>query len=77
MNGWTELTQEKLATKDGINELNRMLRQLHENSSSDGETVRVYRGNGVPTISAGNGSLYLRTDNGKLYVLESGTWVIK
>lgn len=77
MDGWTELTIDKIDTIQGINELNRMLRVLFENVPGDGESVRVYNGVGVPSISAGEGSLYLRTDTGLLYVMESGSWVSK
>ena len=77
VSGWIELTKEKLQTTDGINELNRMLRNLHELIAGDGETVRIYSDNGAPSLAAGNGSLYLRLDTGKLYVMESSVWTIK
>lgn len=77
MDGFIELTQEKLISKDGIVELNRMLQKLFEHAVGDGDTVRVYKGFGVPTLAAGDGSLYQRLDGGLLYVMESGTWTAK
>ena len=62
--GFVELTQEKLQTKDGINELNRMLQLLFDNVAGDANTVRVYRGYGSPlnVVAAGVGSIYMRLD---------------
>ena len=77
MDGYVELSSEKLLNKEGINELNRMLNKLFEHSVGDGDTVRVYKGYGVPTLSAGSGSLYQRLDTGKLYVKEGATWQVK
>lgn len=38
----------------------------------------LYVGTGVPTVTAPDGSLFLRTDGGgKLYVRESSAWVAK
>jgi hypothetical protein len=55
-----------------------MLRKLFLNSSSDGETVKIYSGYGSPesVVSSGIGSVYLRKDGGagtSIYVKESGT----
>ena len=81
MDGYTELTLEKLANREGINELNRMLNKLFEHAVGDGDTVRVYKGYGVPTLAASVGSLYQRLDGGvgsTLYVKEAtGTWTAK
>ena len=77
MDGYTELTIEKLANREGINELNRMLNKLFEHAVGDGDTVRVYKGYGVPTLAAGDGSMYQRLDGGTLYVMESGSWTAK
>jgi hypothetical protein len=81
MDGYVELSSEKLLNKEGINELNRMLNKLFEHSVGDGDTIRVYKGYGVPTLAAGVGSLYQRLDGGAnttLYVKEaSGTWTAK
>ena len=80
MDGYVELTIEKLANREGINELNRMLNKLFEHAVGDGDTVRVYKGYGVPTLAASVGSLYQRLDGGAnttLYVKESGGWVAK
>lgn len=44
------------------------------------ENLAIYAGNGVPTSSAPNGSLYLRKDGGStttLYIRASGAWVAK
>lgn len=84
--GYIELTKEKLATNEGIGELNRMLQFLHDVVAGDGELRRVFSGSGSPegVVSAGIGSLYMRTDGGastSIYVKESGTaatgWVAK
>lgn len=75
-----EFTKETLGTTEGIAELNRVIRKLHENIAGDGESVKVHSGNGVPTISAGVGSVYLRKDGGagtSLYVKEASGWVAK
>lgn len=77
MDGFIELTQEKLISKDGIVELNRMLQKLFEHAVGDGDTIRVYKGYGVPTLAAGDGSLYQRLDGGKLYVKETAGWQVK
>lgn len=77
MDGYVELSAEKMLNKEGVNELNRMLNKLFEHSVGDGDTVRVYKGYGVPSIAAGDGSMYQRLDGGKLYVRESGVWQIK
>ena len=78
MDGFIELTQEKLISKDGIVELNRMLQKLFEHAVGDGDTVRVYKGYGSPenVVTAGVGSLYQRLDGSTsttLYVKTSGT----
>lgn len=78
MDGFIELTQEKLSSVNGLNELNRMLRVLFENIPGDGDTVRVFKGYGSPesVITASVGSLYQRLDGGAittLYVKTSGT----
>lgn len=84
--GFTELTLEKLQTHEGLSDLNRMLRNLHDLVAGDGETRRVFSGQGSPegVVSAGVGSIYMRTDGGastSVYVKESGTdatgWVAK
>lgn len=77
MDGFTELTTEKLIKPEGINELNRMLQKLFEHAAGDGDTVRIYKGYGNPTIAAGDGSLYQKLDSGTLWVMESGTWTEK
>lgn len=78
--GYIELDPKKIQTAEGIAELNRMLFHLFDNIAGDGDSIRVYRGYGVPSLSAGIGSLYLRLDGGStttLYVKESGGWVAK
>jgi hypothetical protein len=77
VDGYVELTIEKLANREGINELNRMLNKLFEHAVGDGDTVRDYKGYGVPTLAAGDGSTYRRLDGGTLYVLEGGVWTSK
>jgi len=75
--GYIPLTPQSLTVIDGLSELNRMLRELYDNMAGDNVNTKVITGTGVPTISAGNGSLFLRTDTGKLYVMESGSWTAK
>lgn len=86
MDGYVELTLEKLKTHDGMAELNRMLKTLHDFIPGDGDLRRVINGVGSPegVISAGIGSIYMRTDGGagtSIYIKESGTgatgWVSK
>lgn len=73
-----DFTLETLKTPDGVTRLNSILRQLAQNISSDGESVKVYQGTGTPesSVSAGVGSLYMRTDGGadtSVYRKESGS----
>jgi len=84
--GYLPLTIEHLKTVEGVNQLNRMLSFLFENIASDGDKRKVHIGVGTPegAVTAGIGSLYLRTDGGastSLYVKESTTvntgWVAK
>lgn len=84
--GYVELTFDKIQTPEGIAELNRMLRSLHDLVAGDGEQRRVFSGVGSPegVVSAGIGSIYMRTDGGAstaIYVKESGSeatgWVAK
>lgn len=75
--GFVPLTPQSIQTLEGLSELNRMLSHLYQYMAGDGNNTRVYTGTGVPSISAGNGSLFLRTDTGKLYVMESGSWTAK
>jgi hypothetical protein len=75
--GFNPITLKSIESIEGLNELNRMLMELYNNMAGDGNTTKVLTGTGVPSISAGNGSLFLRTDTGKLYVMESGTWQVK
>jgi hypothetical protein len=72
--GYVPLTPQSLTVIDGLNELNRMLRELYENIAGDGITTKVLTGTGVPTIGAGEGSLFIRTDSGKLYQMRSSVW---
>lgn len=78
MDGWTELTEEKIGTREGVNEVNRMLRLLFENTPGDGESVRIFKGYGSPenVVTAGIGAIYQRLDGSTsttLYVKTSGT----
>lgn len=78
MEGYVELTLDKLQTHEGMAELNRMLRDLHDKAAGDGNTVRVFSGVGSPegVVAAGIGSIYMRSDGGAgstVYVKESGT----
>lgn len=78
--GFIELDEKKLQTHEGAAELNRMLQFLFDAIAGDGNSLKVYSGYGAPTISADNGSLYLRRDGGAtttLYVMISGTWTGK
>jgi hypothetical protein len=49
-------------------------RYLAEFAVSD---LQIRVGEGVPTTSAPEGTLYIRTDIGRLYVREGGAWVAK
>ncbi len=78
MDGYVELSVDKLSQREGVNEVNRMLRQLFEHAVGDGDTVRVYKGYGSPenNVAASVGSLYQRLDGSTtttLYVKTSGT----
>jgi len=84
--GFIELTEIKLQTHEGVAELNRMLSRLFDNMPGDGETRRVFSGQGTPegAVVAGIGSIYMRTDGGastSIYIKESGSgatgWVAK
>jgi len=62
----------------GINTNNPGTNALSVNGSVQIMTVQILTGPGVPTISANNGSLYLRTDGGtnaSLYMRIGGVWV--
>jgi hypothetical protein len=78
VDGWIELTIEKLASREGINELNRMLNELYDNIPGDGQTVRIFKGYGSPenVVAASVGAIYQRLDGGAnttIYAKESGT----
>lgn len=78
MDGLQQLTLDSLKTPDGINQVNRILRAVYENIAGDGEGVRVFTGIGSPegAITAGIGSLYLRSDGAvgtSFYKKTSGT----
>jgi hypothetical protein len=85
--GFIELSKEQLETTVGINELNRMLRQLYELVSGDGKNTKIYYGYGSPEgeVVASIGAIYMRKDGGvntSVYVKESGTetatgWIAK
>ncbi len=81
MEGFVELTVDKLASKEGLAEINRMLREIYDNIPGDGNTVRIFNGYGSPenVVSASVGSLYQRLDGGAtttLYVKTSGTGAV-
>lgn len=78
MDGWIELTAEKISGREGINEINRMLKELYENVPGDGQSVKIFKGYGSPenVVSASIGSIYQRLDGGAnttIYAKESGT----
>ena len=78
--GFVQLDKESLSTPEGVAQLNRMLQTLFDLTGGDGVDQRVYSGNGVPTISATAGSVYLRQDGGagsSLYIREGSSWVAK
>ena len=86
MEGYIELTPEKIIGREGVNEINRMFRELFDNIAGDGNTVRIFKGYGSPegSVSAGIGAIYQRLDGGAsttIYVKESGTgavgWISK
>lgn len=75
---YQDFTLETLRSPDGITKLNSILRQISQNISSDGESVKVYQGVGTPeaSVAAGVGSLYMRTDGGadtSVYRKETGS----
>lgn len=84
--GYVEITTEKINSREGLNEINRMIKTLFDLVAGDGEQVRVFNGNGSPegSVVAGVGSIYMRVDGGastSIYVKESGTgatgWIAK
>lgn len=87
MDGFVELTLENLKTVEGVNQLNRMMRQVFESIQNDQNGFADYSGYGTPenAITAKIGSIYKRLDGGAsttLYVKESGAntntgWVAK
>lgn len=87
MDGFVELTLENLKTVEGVNQLNRMMRQVFESIQNDQNGFADYSGYGTPesSITAKIGSIYKRLDGGAsttLYVKESGAntntgWVAK
>lgn len=87
MEGFAELTTEKLKTPEGINELNRMFRKLYQAIAGDGEKVKVYYGYGSPenVVVANMGSIYLNKTGGanvSIYIKEANNdsaagWVAK
>lgn len=77
-NRYQDFSLETLKTPEGIARLNSILSQLSENISSDNESVRILQGVGTPegSITAGIGSLYMRTDGStdtSVYRKETGT----
>lgn len=78
--GFVELNSKKIQTEEGVSELNRMLQVLFDNIAGDADTVRVYKGYGVPSFSAGAGSIYMRLDGGantSIYIMEGSSWTAK
>lgn len=78
--GFVELNSKKIQTEEGVSELNRMLQVLFDNIAGDADTVRVYKGYGVPSFSAGSGSIYMRLDGGantSIYIMEGSSWTAK
>lgn len=85
--GFVDLSKEKLDTPAGINELNRMLRQLFELVAGDGKNVKVFYGYGSPenVVVASPGSIYMNKSGGanvSIYIKESGAetatgWIAK
>lgn len=75
--GYIGLTKESLQNNEGVAMLNAMLESLYELVPGDADTVRVYKGYGIPTLAAGIGSLYLRQDgiaSNTLYIREPLGW---
>lgn len=84
--GFVPLRPDDFKTHTGVEELNRMLRNLHDLVAGDGESRRVINGIGSPegNVVASVGSIYMRSDGGSsssMYVKESGSgatgWVAK
>lgn len=77
MDGFVELSKDKLDSNEGIAELNRMFQLLFSNISSDGFMQKVFQGLGSPegAVNAEIGSLYMRLDGSgdtSLYKKASG-----
>jgi hypothetical protein len=75
---FSDFTLESLKTPSGVEQLNAIIRQVINNIAGDTDQVRVFTGVGTPeaAITAGIGSLYLRTDGGtdtSVYRKESGS----
>lgn len=84
--GFIELKPGQLETREGLTELNRMLRDLYENIPGNTDDIRDFSGFGSPenAIAAAVGSTFRRKDGGgstTFYVKETGTgntgWVAK
>lgn len=84
--GFVPITADSLKSQDGINEINRMLKFLHDVVAGDGVSQKVYNGVGSPegVVVAQIGSIYLRLDGAastSMYVKESGSaatgWIAK
>lgn len=75
--GFQPLTVAQIQTPDGISQLNNIIQILYNNMAGDGVNVSTFYGVGSPEgfVTAGIGSIYLRTDgstNTSLYRKESG-----
>lgn len=75
--GFQPLTVAQIQTPDGIAQLNNIIQTLYNNIAGDGVNVSTFYGVGSPegVVTAGIGSIYLRTDgstNTSLYRKESG-----
>ena len=75
--GYRSLTPEMVQTPEGLTELNRMMRELYQYVSGDGNQVKVFHGFGTPesNFAASVGSIYMRADGGantSVYVKEAG-----
>ena len=84
--GFIELKPEHFKTSEGVAEINRMLKFLHDAISGDGVSQKVYNGVGSPegVVVAQPGSIYMNLSGGagtSVYVKETGSgssgWVAK
>lgn len=71
----TGLTNAFAIRQDGTNDINAFMSPLYLGALGT-NTPLVFGGTSAPTLSAANGSLYLRTD-GTMYQMTNGVWTLR